>query len=86
MTDAEISRIADALEERLAQRLTMQIADAVEARLEPRFAAIETRLTAVETRLDRIEINLREVETGLAELARLVDNLLDRIIAVEGAS
>lgn len=57
MTDREITQLADALEERLTQRLTPRIADAVEARLAPRFERIESRLDHHEGLLKRIANN-----------------------------
>ena len=69
MTDREIARLADALEDRLPQRLTPQIAEAVEKKLAPRF--------------ERLEEGQKRHERLLKRMANNQIGLVDRIERLE---
>ena len=84
MTEAEIGRIADMLEERLVRRLTPRLATAVEARLGLRLERIEGRLHTVEGRLGRVESRLGRVEGRLGKVEERIGKVEGHIVSLAG--
>ena len=78
MTDREITRLADILEERIIARFEPRL-----GRIDDRFDRIDARFDRVDARLDRIEQQVGAVRKDIGSLAVLVNDLHSRVVKLE---
>ena len=77
MTNAEIYRLASALEDRLAVAVEKRVVDAVVRRLEPRFEAIDQRFDRLEKGLSDLTELVQGMATGHAKRFEAIERRLD---------